>query len=129
MGPVYGADKDRFYQQLDIFLFPTNYANEAEPLVVYEAMRRGVYVIACDRGAISEMLGNGAGSAFSMDAMVESAVQRIAEFNGDRCALRSAQQMSLQQAQRIRTSGRIELEKLMERMRGAGCDENRAGLI
>ena len=56
LGPLYGEDKDRFYAQLDVFLFPTQYANEAEPLVIYEAMQRGVYVIACDRGSIPEML-------------------------------------------------------------------------
>ena len=55
-----GSTRSAFIGSLDIFLFPTNYANEAEPLVIYEAMRRGVYVIACDRGAISEMLLNGA---------------------------------------------------------------------
>jgi glycosyltransferase involved in cell wall biosynthesis len=119
VGPVYGADKDKFYQRLDIFLFPTNYANEAEPLVVYEAMRRGVYVIACDRGAIPEMLRNGAGIAFTKGAIVESATKQIAEFSADRGALRSARRMSLQQAQRIRSSGSTELLNLLDRMRGS----------
>ncbi|MGB6307472.1 MAG: glycosyltransferase [Steroidobacteraceae bacterium] len=118
VGPIYGVEKERFYQQLDIFLFPTNYANEAEPLVVYEAMRRGVFVIACDRGAISEMLRNGAGIAFAAATIVEGAVKHIAQFNADRRALASARQLSLSQAQRIRSSGRTELEKLVDRMRG-----------
>jgi glycosyltransferase involved in cell wall biosynthesis len=118
LGPVYGADKERFYQRLDIFLFPTNYANEAEPLVVYEAMRRGVYAIACDRGAISEMLRNGAGITFTTEAIVESAAQRITEFSADRSALKSARGMSLQQARRIRSSGSTELGKLLDRMQG-----------
>jgi glycosyltransferase involved in cell wall biosynthesis len=118
LGPVYGADKDRFYQRLDIFLFPTNYANEAEPLVVYEAMRRGVYAIACDRGAIPEMLRNGAGITFTTEAIVESAATRIRELSADRSALRSARGMSLQQARRIRSSGSTELGKLLDCMQG-----------
>jgi glycosyltransferase involved in cell wall biosynthesis len=118
-GPVYGAEKERFYQQLDIFVFPTNYLNEAEPLVVYEALRRGVYVIACDRGAIAEMLCNGAGLAFAAETVVESAVVHIANFSADRGALMSSQQLSLLQAQRIRSSGRVQLEKLMASMQGA----------
>jgi glycosyltransferase involved in cell wall biosynthesis len=118
VGPVYGAEKERFYQQLDIFVFPTNYRNEAEPLVVYEAMRRGVYVIACDRGAIAEMLCNGAGVAFASEAVVESAVAHITNFSVDRRALVSSQQMSLRQAQRIRSSGRVQLENLMASMQG-----------
>jgi glycosyltransferase involved in cell wall biosynthesis len=119
VGPVYGAEKERFYQQLDIFVFPTNYLNEAEPLVVYEALRRGVYVIACDRGAIAEMLCNGAGLALAAETVVESAVMHIAKFSADRRSLVSSQQMSLQQAQRIRSSGRVQLEKLLASMQGA----------
>jgi glycosyltransferase involved in cell wall biosynthesis len=119
VGPVYGAEKESFYQQLDIFVFPTNYRNEAEPLVVYEAMRRGVYVIACDRGAIAEMLCNGAGLAFAADAVVESAAAKITNFSTDRRSLASSQEMSLRQAQRIRSSGRIQLDNLMAGMQGA----------
>jgi len=70
VGPLYGEQKQRFYRQLDVFLFPTNYANEAEPLVIYEAMRQGVHVIACDRGSIAEMLRDGAGLAFSRAGQV-----------------------------------------------------------
>jgi glycosyltransferase involved in cell wall biosynthesis len=127
VGPVFGEAKDAFYRQLDVFLFPTKYANEAEPLVVYEALRQGVYVIACDRGAISEMLRDGAGVAFAQDQIIESAATQIAVFDRDRELLRSAQKMSAQQAQRIRTSGRTELETLLNRMQGAHT-ENCAGV-
>jgi glycosyltransferase involved in cell wall biosynthesis len=127
VGPVFGEAKDAFYRQLDVFLFPTKYANEAEPLVVYEALREGVYVIACDRGAISEMLRNGAGAAFPQEQIIESAAIQIAAFDQDRELLRSAQKMSAQQAQRIRTSGRTELETLLDRMQGAST-ENCAGV-
>jgi glycosyltransferase involved in cell wall biosynthesis len=128
VGPVYGAEKEGFYQQLDIFVFPTKYANEAEPLVVYEAMRSGVFVIACDRGAIGEMLSNGAGLAFTSEAVVESAAMHIMKFDADRRALRSAQTMSFLQAQRIRSAGIIELGKLLATMQGDICKENCAGL-
>ena len=100
VGPVYGGQKEQFYRQLDVFLFPTNYANEAEPLVIYEAMRQGVHVIACDRGSIAEMLRNGAGLAFTREHIVESAAAHIAKFNGDRHALAAAKRNSMQQAQR-----------------------------
>jgi glycosyltransferase involved in cell wall biosynthesis len=113
---VYGADKERFYRQLDVFLFPTNYANEAEPLVIYEAMLQGVHVIACDRGAIAEMLSNGAGLAFSKDQMVESAATQIARFNDDRPALVSAKRTSMREAQRIRSTSKVALEKLLAGM-------------
>ncbi|HEY4135425.1 MAG TPA: glycosyltransferase family 4 protein [Alphaproteobacteria bacterium] len=62
-GPVYGADKDRFFADIDVFLFPTRYANEAEPTVLFEAMAHGVPVIAFGRGCIPEQLGDGASEA------------------------------------------------------------------
>jgi glycosyltransferase involved in cell wall biosynthesis len=129
LGPLYGTEKDRFYRELDIFLFPTNYANEAEPLVVYEALREGVYVIACDRGAISEMLRHGAGLVFAGSEIVELAAINIKKLIDDRGALAEVQKLSLSQAQRIRSSSRTELEKLLSRMQGIASAENVAGLV
>ncbi len=128
-GPVYGTDKERFYASLDIFLFPTNYANEAEPLVIYEAMRRGVYVIACDRGAISEMLLNGAGLALDRGDIVEAAATHIAKLSRDRRALAYSREMSLQQAQRIRISGKMELDGLLACIQKGFSEENCADFV
>jgi glycosyltransferase involved in cell wall biosynthesis len=118
VGAVYGAEKELFYRQLDVFVFPTNYANEAEPLVLYEAMREGVHIIACDRGSIAEMLRNGAGFAFSRERIVESAAEQIAKFNEDRHALATAKRMSMQQAQRVRCASKVALENLLACMQG-----------
>lgn len=56
LGPLYGADKRRFFDALDIFLFPTRYRHEAQPTVIYEALASGVAVIAFDRGAIRDQV-------------------------------------------------------------------------
>lgn len=56
LGPVYGADKVRFLNRIDVLLFPSRYANEAEPLTIYEALANGVPVIAWDCGCIGEVL-------------------------------------------------------------------------
>ncbi len=55
-GPLYGADKDDFFQSLDLFLFPTRYVNEAQPTVIYEALAAGVPVLAFARGAIADQV-------------------------------------------------------------------------
>jgi glycosyltransferase involved in cell wall biosynthesis len=60
-GVVYGADKARFFAEIDVFLFPTRYVNESEPLVVFEALSAGVPVIAYSRGCISCQMPAGAG--------------------------------------------------------------------
>lgn len=52
LGPLYGEDKNHFYHQIDVFVFPTEYANEAQPTVLFEALAAGASVIAFDRGCI-----------------------------------------------------------------------------
>jgi glycosyltransferase involved in cell wall biosynthesis len=130
LGALYGEQKERFYRQLDIFLFPTRYVNEAEPLVIYEAMRRGVHVIACDRGSIAEMLRDGAGLVSPQEGFVEAALLHIEKLSQDRRVLFAAKCLSMQQAQRIRSSGEASLERLLVCMQGASetmsipCEKN-----
>jgi glycosyltransferase involved in cell wall biosynthesis len=101
VGPLYDDAKTRFYQDLDILLFPTKYVNEAEPLVIHEALRSGVHVIACARGAIPELLSQGAGLVFDQGIYVASAVAAIRRLSSDRAELARAQQLSFEQAQRL----------------------------
>lgn len=86
-GPLYGDDKESFYRSLDVFLLPTSYVNEAEPLVIHEALRQGAYVIATDRGAISEMLQAGGGVAFDGGRYVELCVARLLQLLANRAEL------------------------------------------
>jgi glycosyltransferase involved in cell wall biosynthesis len=62
-GPVYGDAKREFLDSLDVLLFPTTYPNEAEPLVILEAIAAGIPVIAWDRGCIGETFSVGAEGA------------------------------------------------------------------
>jgi glycosyltransferase involved in cell wall biosynthesis len=55
-GPISGAEKDRFFRDIDVFLFPTRYRYEAQPLVVLEAMSYGLPVIVTDRGYTRELV-------------------------------------------------------------------------
>ena len=55
-GKVGGEIKNSFYANLDVFVFPTRYKNEAEPLVVYEALSSGVPVIANNKGDIENQV-------------------------------------------------------------------------
>src|SRR5690606_11515359 len=48
-----------FFEDIDVLVFPTQYRNEAEPLVLHEAMSRKLPVIAYGRGAIPEIVGEG----------------------------------------------------------------------
>jgi len=80
-GPVYGADKARFFADIDVFLFPTRYVNEAEPTVLFEALTHGVPVIALGRGCIPEQLGviDGEGPGGVVVPVGDAFVKRAAE--------------------------------------------------
>lgn len=53
LGPVYGGEKTRFYESIDAFVFPSDYANEAQPLVLLEALAAGAAVLASERGCMT----------------------------------------------------------------------------
>jgi glycosyltransferase involved in cell wall biosynthesis len=61
VGPKYGSDKKKFLTSIDILVFPTHYADEAEPLIILEAMSNCIPVIAHGRGCIPEIVHSGAG--------------------------------------------------------------------
>lgn len=63
-GAVHGADKRRFFADIDVFVFPSTYANEAEPLVLLEAMAAGVPCLSYARACITDDIGNTGGRAF-----------------------------------------------------------------
>ncbi len=60
-GPVYGPDKERFFSEIDVLLFPSKHTDEAEPVTLYEAISSGVPIIAWDQGCIREILAHGFG--------------------------------------------------------------------
>jgi glycosyltransferase involved in cell wall biosynthesis len=67
LGALYGDAKHAFLDAIDVLIFPTRYANEAEPLAVLEALSAGVPVVACARGCIAELLPPQAGVAYAAD--------------------------------------------------------------
>ncbi|MDC7786710.1 glycosyltransferase family 4 protein [Rhodoplanes sp. TEM] len=75
IGPVYGADKDRFLSGLSLLVFPTDYVNEAQPTVLLEALAHGVPVATVARGCIAgDMAGSGSLVARSAAIFVDEAV-------------------------------------------------------
>lgn len=81
VGPQYGADKDDFYESVDVLLFPTQYENEAEPVTIHEATAHGLPIIAYARGCIGDMITPEIGVAVDPhDDFVSAAVTRLAEW-------------------------------------------------
>ena len=55
-GPVYGDDRLSAYEEIDVILFPSTYATEAQPLVIIEAMSMGIIPIVYDRHYASDII-------------------------------------------------------------------------
>lgn len=83
LGRLDALDVPGFYSDIDVFLFPTAYEHEAEPLVVVDAVSAGVPVIATDRGCIAYLLGITGGRVAAAEDFVARAVEQIAVWAGD----------------------------------------------
>jgi glycosyltransferase involved in cell wall biosynthesis len=79
LGPVYGLAKSAFYERLDVFVFPTEYVNEAQPLVLLEALSHGAAILATDRGCINCDHAGSPGAIFPAEAFHDGARRWIAD--------------------------------------------------
>lgn len=84
LGALYGQQKKDFFRGIDIFIFPSKYKNEAEPLVIYEAASFGAYVIGSEVGSMRESIKKIAGISFplyidSNDAEIQVFIENVIE--------------------------------------------------
>lgn len=114
-GPVYGPQKAAFFRGLDVFLFPTRYVNEAQPLVVLEALAAGIPVLATNRGCIAEDVG-ASGAAFPDAEYLERSVRTIASWCGDRERLNALSLATAAQAKEAHAAASAELAALARAM-------------
>jgi glycosyltransferase involved in cell wall biosynthesis len=54
-GPVLGVHRERYLKSLDLLIFLSEYPHEAQPLVIFEALARGVTVITYEIGCTGEL--------------------------------------------------------------------------
>jgi len=81
LGQIENKEKLNFLNKMDILLMPTKYKNEAEPLVIHEAMSHGIAVIAWDRGCISNIILPATGVVIDKENQyVSSAVNNIVDW-------------------------------------------------
>jgi glycosyltransferase involved in cell wall biosynthesis len=75
-GGVYGEEKDRLFQEADIFVFPTSYL-ETFGIVNLEAMQWGLPVISSPVGAIPEVVVDGESGYIVDPEDTEAMAQRV----------------------------------------------------
>lgn len=121
-GAVYGAEKADFFRDIDIFLFPTRYANEAQPIVVLEALAAGVPVLATDRGAIADDVVPAGGAVYSDADYVAKATRMISAWANDRAGLAALALATFENAGRAHAAAIEDLANLVREMTAAPRD-------
>ena len=90
-GAVYGEDKAQFFRDIEVFLFPTQYRNEAQPLVIAEALSYCRPVIAFGLACIPSLVGQTGGVVLPCDAdFAKVASSRIEAWINDPEGFRNA---------------------------------------
>lgn len=117
-GAVHGKDKERFFQDIDIFLFPTRYRNEAQPLVVLESLAAGVPVIASARGCIGEAVGDAGLAVGEGGDFVAQALAMISAYAKSPDALRQASRRATKQAAAHFEQSSKDLQEIMQQLVG-----------
>lgn len=99
VGAQYGDEKIRFFKGIDIFLFPTRYYHEAQPIVLLEALASGCAVISVDRGCIGEDMRDLGGIALPPDQAdnPEAYLALVRSFSNDKTNLTARRARSLKQ--------------------------------
>jgi glycosyltransferase involved in cell wall biosynthesis len=115
-GAIYGAEKASFFRDIDIFLFPTRYVNEAQPLVMLEALAAGVPVIATARGCIPDDLGAGGTLVDPVTEYATAAVPILTACLSDRSRITTLSTAALDRATELHRSASQALHDLIETM-------------
>lgn len=113
LGPRYGKEKSVFYENIDVLLFPTDYINESEGIVIHEAMSHRVPVIAKTRGCIESILKCKGGLAIRCNEnFVKVAVKRLLHWRMFTDDFQQASLNALQRFSLYKTHETEMLEKL-----------------
>jgi glycosyltransferase involved in cell wall biosynthesis len=113
-GAVHGEDKWAFFREIDIFLFPTRYKIEAQPVVVLEALSFGRPVIAYGRGCIPGMIGTEGGQVIDVDdPFVSQAVSILENWVHEPDVFQQQAQRASARGKALRASAEPGLRRLM----------------
>jgi len=117
VGPKYGKDKDEFLKGIDALIFPTRYKNEAEPLIILEAMRNGLPIIVFGRGAIPEIVDSSMGKIINPgDDFIAGSFSQIEKWLSNHREFQLASQLSIRKYEKLLDYSNNQLDKLIKDM-------------
>ncbi len=119
VGPKYNEEKSIFFDQVDVLLFPTRYANEATPVTIYEALAHGIPVIAYGRGSIAELVPARCGLVVDRNEdFSEFAVQQLEAWKASPDAFKEASREARLQFERLYQQSRSQWAELCAELSG-----------
>lgn len=125
MGPVYGEAKAAFYRSIHAFVFPTRYVNEAQPLVLLEALASGAAILATDRGCIGCNHRESPGLVVADEDFDQAAERWLRDLCETRAFDRLAQE-ALEAARRAKAEAVEQLASLLAALKGSSAPPHAA---
>lgn len=114
-GPLSEEQKDQFYRDIDIFVFPTRYKNEAQPRAINEALCFGIPVLTIARSCIPSDMGEGCGLCVNKDAdFVQIALPQLREWCENPASLECSSRQALNRAAVLYKLGQDELQMIAQ---------------
>jgi glycosyltransferase involved in cell wall biosynthesis len=121
-GPVYNEDKRLFFQDMDVFVYPTRY--DAQPLVITEALAFGRPTLSYGRGCIPGMIGPKSEWSIPPDGnFVESAARQIGTWIDDPQEFASARKYAMHRYDALISDAMRALENFVLWVRREACAE------
>lgn len=116
-GPVFGARKQAFFDATTLFVFPTNYEHEAQPLVLLEALSFGCGVVSKAKGCIGEDFANtGCVTVLSSSYFIEGTLERISTLLRSPGAAAQVAADARRAFVRLKNDAELQLAHLFDRM-------------
>lgn len=89
LGVVTGVDKTALLSTNDIFVLPTYYPNEGQPISILEALAAGMVVITTNHGGISDVVKDGYNGVLLESNLPSEIANAITCYNSDRAMMKS----------------------------------------
>ena len=84
LGAVTGAEKKKLLSESDLFVLPTYYPHEGQPITIIEAMSAGMPVICTDHAGISDLISDPENGCFVPARSPEKIAEKICALGCDR---------------------------------------------
>jgi glycosyltransferase involved in cell wall biosynthesis len=118
IGSVYHDQKVEFYKNIDCFIFPSKYKNEAEPLVLFEAAESATLLVGSQRGCMKDVIQSLDGFSFPEDNnLTNNIVQTITDTINNNGFELEAKKLRLAQFKNEHVKATGSLKNLMDDMK------------